>query len=143
MAGKALIRFVGLVERVRGETTTIHIFPQYKAGLRGIDGFSHLIILFWIHQRDDEKNRSTLNVVPRRHKGAPEMGVFGTRSPSRPNPIGLSVVELKHVKGCVLTVRGLDALEGSPVIDIKPYIPRADRKFRVTVPKWTGHGPST
>ena len=78
-----------------------------------------------------------------RHEGAPEMGVFGTRSPSRPNPIGLCVVELLKLEDCTLSVKGLDAKEGSPILDIKSYIPRADSIPEARVPEWTLKGPAT
>jgi tRNA-Thr(GGU) m(6)t(6)A37 methyltransferase TsaA len=88
-------------------------------------------------------DRRTLLVFPRRHAVNVETGVFASRSPSRPNPIGLCVVELLKIEECVLTVKGLDALEGSPIIDIKPYIPRADSIPDAKVPDWTLRGPPT
>jgi tRNA-Thr(GGU) m(6)t(6)A37 methyltransferase TsaA len=72
-----------------------------------------------------------------------EKGVFACRSPSRPNPIGLCVVELVEVEDCFLIVKVLDALKDSPIIDIKPYIPRADSIPEARVPEWTSHGPRT
>jgi tRNA-Thr(GGU) m(6)t(6)A37 methyltransferase TsaA len=72
-----------------------------------------------------------------------ETGVFACRSPSRPNPIGLCVVELLKIEKCVLTVKNLDAFEGSPIIDIKPYIPKADSIPNARVPEWTLHDPKT
>lgn len=69
--------------------------------------------------------------------------MFACRSPSRPNPIGLTVVELKGVEGCVLEVSGLDALEGSPVVDIKPYSARGDSHPGARSPGWSGKGPET
>jgi tRNA-Thr(GGU) m(6)t(6)A37 methyltransferase TsaA len=96
-----------------------------------------------MHLRDNEEERRTLAVLPRKHAVKVQKGVFACRSPSRPNPIGLCVTELLKVEECVLTVRGLDALEGSPIIDIKPYIPRADLVPNARVPEWTLHGPPT
>ena len=78
-----------------------------------------------------------------RHEGAPEMGVFATRSPSRPNPIGLCVVELLKLENCSLVVKGLDANVGSPILDVKPYIPRADSIPEAKAPEWTLKGPAT
>jgi tRNA-Thr(GGU) m(6)t(6)A37 methyltransferase TsaA len=140
---KATVRFVGSVKRIEKEYAYIRIFPEYHDALKGIEEFSHLIILYWIHLRDNVKDRSTLRVIPKRHKGAPQMGVFGTRSPSRPNPVGLCVVELEHVEGGDLKVRELDAYEETPIIDLKPYLPRADRKIKVRTPSWVKHGPKT
>lgn len=134
---------IGVVEKSSKDLSEIWIFDKFRSGLKGIESFSHLIVLYWFHMRDNEKHRSTLIVTPRRHKDAPEMGVFGTRSPSRPNPLGLCVVELLGVQDCVLKVKGLDAAKGSPVVDIKPYLPRADCIPEAKVPEWTKHGPET
>ena len=130
------VRFVGVVEEAGEQRAKIRVFPEFCSGLKGIEGFSHLIILYWIHLRDSEKERRTLLVFPRRHMVNVETGVFACRSPSRPNPIGLCVVELVEVGNCVLTVRGLDAFEDSPIVDIKPYIPRIDSFPEARVPDW-------
>ncbi len=137
------LHFVGIVEVASQTEARVRIFPEFCGGLKGINEFSHLIVLYWAHQRDKEEERHTLQVYPRRHTVDVEVGVFACRSPSRPNPICLCVVELVNAKACNLTVKGLDALEGSPIIDIKPYIPRADSIPDARVPEWTSHGPST
>lgn len=131
-----MLRFIGVVESVKEELSSVRIFDEFAAGLKGLDTYSHIIILYWFHLRDTEEERGVLRVVPRRHQGAPEVGVFASRSPSRPNPIGLSVVELVKIEDTVLLVKGLDAFEGSPVIDIKPYNPRADAFPDAEVPPW-------
>jgi len=77
-----------------------------------------------------------LQVVPRARADNVKVGVFACRSPSRPNPIGLCVVELMRIEGCVLTVKGLDAFEGSPIIDVKPYIRRRDAVSNACTPEW-------
>ncbi len=140
---KGEVEFIGKVEAAGKEKAKLQIFQQFCDALKGIAGFSHIIILYWIHLRDNEKERSVLQVVPRRHTSNIEVGVFACRSPSRPNPIGLCVVELTKAEDCILEVKGLDALENSPIIDIKPYIPRADAVSRARVPEWTNQGPST
>lgn len=137
------IEFIGEVNKCQDDFSEIRIYEKFCQGIKGIEDFSHLIVLYWFHLRDTNEHRSTLLVIPRKHKGAPEMGVFGTRSPSRPNPIGLCVVELIEVQNCILRVRGLDAIQGTPVIDIKPYLPRADSIPSARVPDWTLQGPST
>ena len=137
------LNFIGIVEAASETEARVRIFPEFCEGLREIDRFSHLIVLYWIHLRDKEDERRTLHVFPRRHAVNVEVGVFACRSPSRPNPIGLCVVELAKVGACNLTVKGLDALEGSPIIDIKPYIPRADSVPNARVPDWTSRGPLT
>jgi len=140
---EAIVKFIGLVKEAGEEEARIEIFTEFRDGLRGINEFSHLIILYWLHLRDNEEERRILLVFPRRHAVNVEKGVFACRSPSRPNPIGLCIVELLKIEGGVLTVRGLDAFKGSPIIDIKPYLPRADSIPDAHVPSWTLHGPST
>jgi len=143
MDAKSELRFIGVVEKTGEQEAEVRIFPEFCAGLKGIEDFSHLIILYWIHLRDNEEERRTLLVFPRRHAVNVETGVFACRSPSRPNPIGLCVVELLKIEECLLTVKYLDALEGSPIIDVKPYIPRADSIPNAQVPEWNLQGPKT
>ena len=143
MSMKGELHFLGVVEKVEEEEAKIRIFPEFCPGLNGIKNFSHIIVLYWFHLRDKEEERRTLQVIPRRHAGAPQVGVFASRSPSRPNPIGLCVVELTRVEDSNLFVKGLDATEGSLIIDLKPYIPRADSVPDARVPDWTSRGPPT
>jgi len=143
LRGLSRVHFVGQVEEVENETSKIRIFPEYAKGLLKIEDFSHIIVLYWLHLRDNEKDRSVLRVIPRMHEGAPEVGVFSSRSPSRPNPIGLCVVKLIHIEKNILTVEGLDALPGSPIVDVKPYLPRADMIADAKAPQWTERGPPT
>ena len=140
---KAEIRFIGVVTKADEEKAELHIFPEFCAGLKDITDFSHLIILYWMHLRDTQKHRQALLVIPKRHYVSAETGVFSCRSPSRPNPIGLCVVELLTIRNCTLTVKGLDAEKGSQIIDIKPYLPKADSIPNARAPEWTSHGPST
>lgn len=127
--------FIGTVEKA-GEEAKIKIFPWFCKGLRGVEGYSHLIVLYWIHLRDNKEDRRTLLVFPKRHAVNVLTGVFACRSPSRPNPIGLCVVELLRREDCTLIVKGLDAIENSPIIDIKPYIPKTDSVPDARVPEW-------
>jgi len=143
MGGRAELKFIGVVESSDEMEAEVQILPEFCKGLKGINDFSHITILYWIHLRDTKKERRTLLVSPRKHAVDFKRGVFACRSPSRPNPIGLCVVELIKASGCTLTVRGLDAIEGSPIIDIKPYIPRADSMPNARVPEWTLNGPPT
>ncbi len=138
-----MVRFIGEVAEVEGDVSTILVREEYCPGLLGIEGYSHIIVLYWMHLRDDEGSRGTLRVRPPRHEGAPLTGVFACRSPSRPNPIGLSVVKLEALEGCRLRVSGLDALEGSPIVDIKPYSPRGDSFPDARTPEWALKGPPT
>ncbi len=140
---QANLIFIGYVEEVEGNLARIKVRSEFCEGLDRLDSFSHIIVLGWMHLKDTPKDRHTLRVVPKRHPGAPEVGVFASRSPSRPNPIGLAVVELVKIEGCTLIVKGLDFVDETPVLDIKPYIPRADAVSSAMVPEWTSGGPPT
>lgn len=98
----------------------IEIFPEYADGLQAIALLSHLIILYWL----DRADRHILTAIP--PYSNKEHGVFATRSPNRPNPVGLAVIDLLSIDGTRLMVRGLDALDGTPVLDIKPYSAEID-----------------
>jgi tRNA-Thr(GGU) m(6)t(6)A37 methyltransferase TsaA len=130
--------FMGMVEST-DETSTLRIYPEYCPALLGIERYSHLIVLYWFHLRDNPEHRKTLQVTPPRHEGAPLTGVFACRSPSRPNPIGVTVVKLERVDGCKLIVSGLDALEGSPIVDLKPYNPDSDSVPEADAPGYMRH----
>jgi len=130
---------IGVVEE-QGECSKVRVYPSFAAGLRGLEAFSHVIVLYWLHGHDNPEDRAVVEVTPKRHPGAPTVGVFASRSPARPNPVGLSVAEVTEVKGSVLRLRGLDVLRGSPVIDLKPYLPRADAVPDARVPGWTLRG---
>jgi tRNA-Thr(GGU) m(6)t(6)A37 methyltransferase TsaA len=101
-------------------TATVELDPAYAAGIECVEHFSHLVLLYWL----DEARRDLIRQVPR-HLGVAR-GVFALRSPIRPNPIGMSVVELLSVDGTKLTVRNIDCRDGTPLIDIKPYFPSID-----------------
>lgn len=101
--------------RISREICEIEIFPEFVDGLMDIEKCTHLIVLYWL----DRADRTKLRAVPP-HDGRVH-GVFATRSPDRPNPVAFSVAELLSVEGRKLRVRGLDALDGTPLIDIKPY----------------------
>lgn len=101
--------------RLSGEICEIEVFPEYITGLKDIEQCTHLFIIFWLHLGD----RSKLTAVPP-HDGR-EHGVFATRSPSRPNPLALDIVELLEVRDNRLKVKGMDALDGSILLDIKAY----------------------
>ena len=96
---------------------------RYAEALDGIEEFSHIWVLFWLHKAED---RSAMKHRPMGFEELPEVGLFATRSPNRPNPIAIRVVRLLERKGNALKVRGLDAFNGSPVLDIKPYVPYVD-----------------
>ncbi|MBI9063977.1 MAG: tRNA (N6-threonylcarbamoyladenosine(37)-N6)-methyltransferase TrmO [Marinilabiliaceae bacterium] len=98
----------------------IEIFPEFTEGLKDIDGFSHIILLYHFHLL----SKSSLSVKP--FMDTVSHGIFSTRSPARPNHIGLSVVKLKEFIGNKLIIENVDIIDGSPLIDIKPYVPDFD-----------------
>ena len=100
----------------------------------GLEQFSHIIVVFWMHKVPPERDTPT-KVHPRGRKDLPLVGLFATRAPYRPNPLGVTIVRLLERQGNVLKVKGLDAINGTPVIDIKPYLPR-NGVIEVTFPQW-------
>ena len=113
------LRPIGVAYRTDEENVMrIEVYTEYTEALDGIEKLTHINVLYWMH-RLTENDRGKLEVHPRGDMDRPLTGVFATRSPVRPNPIGLTRVELLKREGNVLFVKGLDALDGSPVIDIK------------------------
>ncbi|ULQ59520.1 SAM-dependent methyltransferase [Brucepastera parasyntrophica] len=129
--------------RVTETGMSIELEKAYRPALEAIDGFSHLNVIWWFSDFDTEEARSVLT-VPRPYRKAPEqMGILATRSPVRPNPIALSTVQvcgLDHSTGTI-EIAWIDAHDGSPVIDIKPYTPSMDRVESPGVPDWCAHWP--
>ena len=113
----------------------IHLDPALAAGLRGLDQFSHILVLFFMHRSTFEPSKDLIR-RPKGRADMPELGIFAQRAKHRPNPIGITAVELLGVDGSVLKVRGLDAIDGTPVLDIKPYLPAFDRVNQPRVPEW-------
>jgi tRNA-Thr(GGU) m(6)t(6)A37 methyltransferase TsaA len=107
------------------EVSQIEVFKEFEEGLRDIEGFSHIIVIFWFH-----KSRG-YHLLVRPPWDEILHGLFATRSPHRPCPLGLTVAELISRKDNVLEVRGLDAIDGTPLLDIKPYIPEIDERSTV------------
>lgn len=104
---------------------TVEVYENYAEGLKDIDGFSHIILLYHLHKVEKSELIVTpfLDTAPR--------GVFATRAPTRPNPIGLSIVRLKSIEGNVLHIENIDILDGTPLLDIKPYIKEFDHNENV------------
>lgn len=109
----------------KGIAGTVEIFPEYQEGLKDLEGFSHLILLYHFHGSEG----FNLEVVP--FLDQTPRGVFATRAPKRPNAIGLSVITLKKIKANVLHVENVDILDGTPLLDIKPYVPEFDEQTGV------------
>jgi tRNA (adenine37-N6)-methyltransferase len=125
---------VGDEVKDKSHLTEIFLDCELTQALEGITGFSHVFVLFWLHQISG-KERETLRVHPRGRRDMPLLGVFATRTNLRPNPIGLTLCELVKVEGNVLTVRGLDAFDGTPVLDVKPY-DSWDCAANALMPEW-------
>jgi len=106
---------------------TIEILPEYIPGLKDLEGFSHIILLYYLHQAGPAKLEVTPFLDSQPH------GIFATRAPTRPNAIGLSVVKLTRIEGNILYVENLDILDSTPLLDIKPYIPEFDFQPEVRV----------
>ena len=118
-----------------GVVSEIVINKKYEQALDQIEGFSHVILLYWMN-RVAPIRRLNLKVHPKKRKDLPLVGVFATRSPARPNPLGLSTVHVLEHRKNTLKVTGLDAIDGSPILDIKPYIPGYDSPARAKTPAW-------
>jgi len=126
--GKISLEPVGFVQtdavskQVRDKDVVSRIVfrEELTEALEGVEEFSHLFVLFWLHEISDE-GRKRMKVHPRGRADMPLLGIFATRTPHRPNPIGLTRVKLLKTEGNVLTVQGLDAYDGTPVLDIKPF----------------------
>ena len=114
----------------------IEIFEPYSDALLGLEGFSHIQVLFWFHENDTVDRRKTLRVHPRNDENNPLCGVFATHSPLRPNLIGLTLCKIKSIKGRYIEIEDIDAFDGTPVIDIKCYIPGGVPDADVRVPEW-------
>jgi tRNA-Thr(GGU) m(6)t(6)A37 methyltransferase TsaA len=135
MSDALTMRPVGRVHRSASDLT-IQIDPQYADALLGLEAYSHILVFYWFHGNDNPEGRATLRVHPRGDRSNPLTGVFATHSPKRPNLIALTRCQLKAVKGTTLTVTGLDALDGSPVVDIKGFIPGEPDGDQVRLPRW-------
>lgn len=109
---------------------------EYAAGLTGIEQFSHALVIFWLHRVSDKKKPLPLVRSPRGRAQFSPLGIFAQRTKHRINPIGVTVVRILKRRGATLWVSGLDAINGTPVLDIKPYFGIFDRPERFQVPTW-------
>jgi tRNA-Thr(GGU) m(6)t(6)A37 methyltransferase TsaA len=113
----------------------IQLKPELAAGLTGLEQFSHVLVVFDMHQATFDPS-SQLIRRPQGRSDMPEIGIFAQRAKHRPNPIGITAVELVGIEGNVVRVRGLDAIDNTPVLDLKPYFPPFDRVEHAVVPEW-------
>ncbi len=126
---------VGIVRRT-DTAVSIEILDDYTDALLGLDGFSHIVVLYWFNQNDTSEKRRVLQVKPRKDPRNPLTGVFATHSPQRPNLIGLTVCKIISIHDNIIEIEDIDALDGSPVIDLKCYIPGSIAEEDVHLPDW-------
>jgi tRNA-Thr(GGU) m(6)t(6)A37 methyltransferase TsaA len=126
---------IGKVEK-QGQVARIRVFDEYVEGLLGLEEWSHVNVFYWFSQNDVPEKRRILQVHPRGNKDNPLTGVFACRAPYRPNLIALSVCKILSVKGNLINLESIDAFDGTPVLDLKPFIPTDAPTKDVRVPAW-------
>ena len=125
---------IGKEIRKKRTDSEIVVDEALVEALDGLEDFSHLFVIFWMHESSKE-DRKTRKVHPRGRSDMPLLGVFATRTSHRPNPIGLTLVRFLKIEGNIITVRGLDASDGTPILDIKPF-DYWDMDRDIRVPEW-------
>ena len=131
------LRPIGIVKKGAGKTTLV-IDKKFQPALLGLDGFSHVVVFYWFDKNDTPQKRSILQVHPRGNRANPLTGVFATRAPVRPNLIAMTVCKIVSVEGNRVEVDKIDAFPDTPLLDLKPYIPRLDSVPDAKTPKWVG-----
>lgn len=123
----------------------ITVESKYRPALKELDGFSHVNVLWWCDDFDNEEARNIVEVSAPYKSSPPKMGIFATRSPIRPNPVAMSVVQIIDIDAeqGIIQIPYIDANNGTPVIDLKPYTPSLDRVESPSVPNWCKHWPKT
>ena len=119
----------------------LEVKKEYRPALKGLDGFSHVNVFWWCHLCDDKEYRGILECEQPYKNSPAQMGIFATRSPLRPNPIALTAVAILQVDydHGVIHIPYIDAEDGTPILDLKPYHPSVDRVRDVAVPEWCRH----
>ena len=136
------IRPIGSVQRSDGEGIALEIFLPYRPGLKQLDKFSHVIVLWWADRSDNDSARSTMQCNPP-YAEEHLTGVFACRAEYRPNPIALTVCEILNVdeQRGIVRIRNIDAMDGSPVVDLKAYFPVVDRVKGAHIPDYLAGWP--
>lgn len=137
------IRPIGYVEARDDGGAVLRVDEAYRDGLRGLDGFGHLEVLWWCHLADTEELRSITDAGRPYSALDRDLGIFATRSPMRPNPLALTAIEVSAIDMEAGTVETpyLDAEDGTPLVDLKPYTPSIDRVEHPRVPSWCADWP--
>lgn len=130
---------------IEGEEMFIKLEKRYISALKSLNGFSHLNVIWWFSDFDNEETRNILE-TPQPYKNSPSiMGIFATRSPVRPNPIALTTIKVINIdyENGIIHIAYIDANNNSPVLDIKPYTPSLDRVKNPEIPEWCCHWPKS
>ncbi|MFN2300045.1 MAG: SAM-dependent methyltransferase [Anaerolineales bacterium] len=142
MAKKIELHPIGVV-RSDDEGFRLEIQKKYRPALSGLDGFGHVTVLWWPDQCDNPESRGVVEVKKPYRKAPGQLGIFATRSERRPNPVLTTTVPILHIdpEAGLLVLPYIDAADGSPVLDLKPYHPCSDRIRETRVPDWCSHWP--
>lgn len=137
------VKAIGFVRKPENNEPYLEILPEFEPGLYRLETISHIFVLWWFHELDTPGQRVASIDLPRVRNSLvspQEMGNLATRSPSRPNPIALTLVKIIRIEGAHIYVDELEAYDGTPVLDIKPYLPNGDRIDEgVFLPQWFEH----
>jgi len=134
MKSKYEIYPIGKIHK-ESDDVFLEIFKQFKDGMLGLKEYSHIVVLYWFSENDNLEKRKTLRVIPRQNPENPLTGVFACCSPARPNLIATTVCKIKSIKENLIYVESIDAINGSPIIDIKPFFGHEDI-IGIEVPNW-------
>ena len=126
---------VGIVHK-REHDVRIEIYHKFSDALLGLESFSHIVVLYWFHENDNPDDRKTLRVHPRKNPQNPLTGVFATHAPVRPNLVAMSTCRIESIQDNIIKIDDIDALDGSPVIDIKCYVPSKRAFTDLKLPEW-------
>jgi tRNA-Thr(GGU) m(6)t(6)A37 methyltransferase TsaA len=126
---------VGVVRKT-DDAVWLEIYEPYRDAMLGLDGFSHVMVFFWFHENDTPEGRSVLRVHPRKDPANPLTGVFATHSPFRPNLIGYSTCKVLSIDEDRIRIEDIDAIDGSPLIDLKCFVPAAFPDTDIRLPNW-------
>ncbi|MDY6896400.1 MAG: tRNA (N6-threonylcarbamoyladenosine(37)-N6)-methyltransferase TrmO [Thermotogota bacterium] len=129
-----ILKPIGFVHKEKGRTT-LELNKNLGPACLGLDGFSHVWVLWWFDHNDTQEKRSILQVHPRGNRKNPLTGVFACRSPVRPNPIALTLCQIYSVKNNIIEIDTIDAFANTPILDLKPYIPGYD-STKASVADW-------
>lgn len=132
---KSPVKDADTVEGWGRVTAEIHLQEAFAPGLQGIEDWSHVVVIFYMHEVRFDPQKHLVR-RPRNREDMPEVGVFAQRNRHHPNPIGITAVKVLRAADGILTVAGLDAIDGTPVLDIKPYAPVYDRVDEPLIPVW-------